>query len=108
MKYFYTKFIFYDTILEELDKMDLSEDEKNHLAGLVDSQLHHAILDEILSNLKEEDKELFIRYLEQGDNDKIIQFLNERIDGVEDKIKKVSDELVKEIHRDIKEAKGVK
>lgn len=86
--------------------MDLSDDERIHLASLVDSTLHQAILDEILSNLSEADKKLFIHELKKDpESEKILEFLNEKIDNVEEKITKVADELVIEMHKDIKEAR---
>lgn len=104
MKQWYTHLVEIETIIIELDKMDLSKEDKLHLAHLVDSSLHHTILDAVLSQLKEEDKRIFITHLNENDHDKIWQFLNKKVDGVEDKIKKVTEELKKELHEDIKEA----
>lgn len=106
MTIFYQKLIVLEPILEELHGMDLSDEERGHLASLVDSSLHHAILDEILSNLNEKDKKMFLRRLhENPEDEELLVFLNERIEGIEEKIKKVSEQLVKEMHEDVKEAK---
>lgn len=106
MAHFYTKFISVESIVEELHNLDLSEEERMHLATLIDSSIHHAILDEVLSNLKADDKKLFLKLLAQEqEHEKIMEFLNERVDHIEDKIKKVADDLTKEMHKDIKEAK---
>lgn len=106
MAHFYTKFISIESLIAELHEMDLSEEERVHLAALIDSSIHHVILDEVLSNLKDEDKKLFLKLLaEEQEHDKIVNFLNERVDNIEGKIKKVADDLVKEMHEDIKEAK---
>jgi len=89
--------------------MDLSDDEKLQLAGLVDSSLHQAILDEVLSNLSDSDKRQFLVYLHtNADEDKILEFLGSRIEGIEERIKKVSDQLVQKIHQDIEESKRVR
>src|SRR3989344_1096933 len=85
MKFFYTKLVNIETLISNLDELDLSAGEKAHLANLVDSSLHSAILDEILSNLSPEDKKLFLEKLEtEKDHDKILEFLNEKIDNVAD------------------------
>ena len=105
MKYFYSQLIEIESIIVELDKMDLSDDQKIHLTNLIDSSLHHTILDAILSELREEDKRLFLMHVHEDDHDKIWQFLKGRVDNIEDKIKKAADGLVNQLHEDIKEAK---
>ena len=103
---FYQKYIVIESLIEELDSMDLSDDERNHLSKLVDSSLHHTILDEILFNLSPEDKRVFLAKMsEDPEDEKLMEFLNEKIDNIEDKIRKVSEDLIKEMHKDIKEAK---
>lgn len=106
---FYSHLIEIETIISELDKMDLSNEEKLHLANLLDSSLHHTILDAILSQLQDQDKRVFMQHVTEGNNEKIWQFLNNKIEGVEDKIKKAAECLKAELHKDLKETKkGVK
>lgn len=104
MKYFYSHLIEIDSIISSLDEMDLTDEEKLHLAKLLDSSLHHTILDAILSQLSDSDKRAFMQHVSGGDHDGIWKFLNEKIDGVEDKIKKAAEDLKNELHEDIKEA----
>ncbi len=106
MKQWYTHVIEIQSIIIELDKMDLSEREKLHLAGLVDSSLHHTILDAVFSELKDEDKRAFTIYLKEDNHDKIWEFLNKKVLGVEDKIKKAADDLKDKLHEDLKEARS--
>lgn len=103
-QYFYSHLIEIETINEQLDKMNLSDEEKLHLATLLDSSLHHTILDAIFSELSDEDKKVFIQHLSSEDQEKIWRFLGEKVDGVEDKIKKAAEDIKKEIHKDIREA----
>ena len=105
MTFFYTHLIEIESVMEELDKMDLSKEEKMHLSKLLDSSLHHTILDAIFSQLNEEDKKVFASHLKENKQDKIWKFLNEKIDNVEDKIKLAAKDLKKELHKDLKEAK---
>lgn len=104
MKQFYSHLIEIESIIVSLDKMDLSGEEKLHLTHLVDSSLHHTILDAILSELPDEDKVVFINHLKADDHDKIWKFLNEKVSGVEDKIKRTANELKSQLHKDIEEA----
>lgn len=103
--FFYSHLIEIESIIVELDQMDLSDEEKLHLTQLIDSSLHHAILDAVFSELSNEDKRVFINHLNEGDHERIWSFLQGRIEKVEDKIKKVADDLKKELHEDLKEAK---
>lgn len=108
MKYFYSHLIEVESVISELDKMELSDEERIHLAALLDSSLHHTILDAILSELSDQEKRVFMQHIIEGNHDKIWKFLNEKIDGVEDKIKKVAEDLKSELHKDLKKAKGAK
>lgn len=108
MKHFYSHLIEMESIIIELDKMDLSKEEKIHLAHLVEANLQHTILDAILSQLKDHDKRAFMVHLNEGRHDKIWKFLNDKIDSVEDRIKKVAKDLKIELHKDLKEARSLK
>lgn len=108
MKYFYSHLVEIQSINQSLDELDLSHEEKLHLAQLIDSSLHHTILDSILSELSNSDKRAFVQHISQNNHGKIWQFLNEKADGIENKIKKVADELKVELHKDLKEAKKLK
>lgn len=109
MVYFYSSYIKLEPILEKLHEMEFSDEERFHLASLLDSMLHHAIIDEVLSNLSSEDKRVFLKYLHDNPEDvNILTFLQSKIENIEDRISKVSDELMVKLYKDIEEAKGVK
>lgn len=105
MKHFYEHLIEIESITFELDKLDLDEQQKIHLASLVDSSLHHAILDAILSELSDQDKRVFLKHLSENDHLKIWKFLNAKVENIEDKIKSAAKDLKEELHKDIKESK---
>lgn len=105
MAFFYTHLIEIELVAVELDKLDLTEEEKSHLAHLVDSSLHHTVIDAVLSELNQQDKKAFLQHLHQNDHSKVWEFLNQKVDKVEDKIKKAADDLTYELHKDLKEAK---
>lgn len=108
MTYFYSNLITLESVLEELNSLDLSGEQKTHLATLLDSSLHHTILDAILSELGDHDKQVFLKSLNENDHVKIWGFLNEKVENIEDKIKKAADELTSELHKDLKKAKQTK
>lgn len=101
---FYTHLVEIESIIVELDKMGLDTEQKLHLAKLLDSSLHHVILDAIFSELKESDKKAFVSHLQDGKHERIWKFLNEKVDHVEDKIKKAAQDLKLKFHKDLKEA----
>lgn len=105
MKKWYTHLIEIESVTEELDKLDLSAEEKLYLAHLVDSNLHHTILNAVLSELSAKDKEIFLNHLSRENHDQIWQFLNEKVHNIEEKIKQAAEQLKKELKKDLKEAK---
>lgn len=102
-KQFYSHIIETESVVVRLDEMELKDDEKEHLQSLMESSLHHTILDAILTELSTSDKKLFLSALAQDNHQAIWTFLKDKIDGIEGKIQKVADELKKELHEDIDE-----
>lgn len=102
--FFYSHLIEIESIIVELDKLDLSSEQKVHLTSLIDSSLHHTILDAILSELSASDKRVFLNHLKGKEHSKIWQFLNGRVDNVEEIIKKAAEQLKLQLHKDLKEA----
>ena len=106
--HFYSHLISFEEVLIELDTLNLSSDERHHLGQLIDSNLHHTVLDAILAELSDEDKEIFLRLLNSDKHDKIWEHLNGKVDSIEEKIKKAASEVTLQMHKDIKEAKRLK
>jgi len=104
-KYFYTHIIDTSILSLELGEMDLAPKERMHLISLIDSNIHHEILDLILSELSGVDKTTFLGHLASEDHEKTWKFLRGKIDNIEEKIKKTAECLKKELHKDIKEIK---
>lgn len=107
-KHFYSHLIEIESVIIEMDKLDLTLEQKHHLAHLVDSSIHSKILDTVLSELKEEDKKYFLNYLKKEEHIKIWELLNEKADKIEDKIKTAIDTLKMEIKKDINRARKEK
>lgn len=104
-KHFYSKVVETSSISLAIAEMDMSNDERKHLISLVEENLHHAILDAVLSELSDKDKQEFIELFAEGEDEKVWKLLKERVDNIEDKIKKTADELKKELHKDIEDSK---
>ena len=107
-KYFYSHIIDTSILSLELGDMDLDSKERLHLISLIDSNIHHEILDLILSELNPSDKKTFLSHLACENHDKVWKFLNEKIKDVKGKIKKIAEDLKNELHKDIKEVKAKK
>lgn len=108
MSVFYSHLIEIESVLLELDKMELSPEEKKHLASLIDSSLRNAILDAVLSKLSDSDKRAFLIKLNSGEDKEIWEFLNQKLDKIEDTIKDVAKKLKEELHQDIREAHSLR
>lgn len=106
-KHFYSHIVETDTVLYELHRMEFSEEEKSHLISLVDTSLHHAVLDAILTELSEDDKRIFLTHVAHDEHGKIWNLLNEKVNGVEDKIQKAAEDLKKALYKDIKDAHNI-
>lgn len=107
-KFFYSHLIEVESLIVELDKLKLTREQKIHLSGLIDSSLYHTVLDAVLSKLSPTDKKVFLNYLREDDHSKIWEYLNEKVDNIEDKIKKAAHDLMTQLHQDLKEAKSGK
>lgn len=108
MAHFYHTVIEIESIIASLDELNLSDSEKKHLAELIDSSMHHTILDLVLSELKEGEKEAFLKTMHTEGHEKTWEFLNTRIESIEDKIKESAKKLREKIKDDIKESKRLR
>ncbi len=103
-KHFYTHVIETSSISLALAEMELTQEERKHLIDLAQENLHHAILDSVLSELSDKDKQEFLVLLAEDNQEKIWKLLTERVDHIEDKIKKTAEDLKKELHKDIEDS----
>lgn len=106
MAYFYSHLVEIDSITLALDEMNLSDTQKKHLASLIDSTIHHEVLDIIFSKLSLKDKEMLMHKIKKNPEDKeIMKILNEKVDNIESDIKEAVIKLKMQLHEDIKEAR---
>lgn len=107
-KHFYSHLVKLESITIKLDEVDLSDKEKEHLISIIHSSLHSSIIDIVLSELSEEDKKNFLTRLAKDDHVKIWEFLESRVEDIEEKIKKTASDLVLKFHKDIDQVKEEK
>lgn len=108
MKNFYSHIVEIESLTVELDALDLSPEQKKELAELLDSSLHHTILNAIFSELPDQDKRVLLEHLVDEDHEKIWEHLNSKVDNIEEKIKSAADSLKQKLREDIREAKRLK
>lgn len=103
-KHFYSHIVETTELSLSLGEMNLSQEERVHLISLIESSLHHVVLDAILSELSEKDKRIFLSHLNSNNHDKIWEHLNKTVAGIEDKIRNAADKLKKDMKKDIEDA----
>lgn len=102
--HFYHHIVVVDSIHVGLDSLDLDPHEKEELLMLAENNLHHAILDTILSELNEGDKKVFLALVLGNDHNEIWKMLSFKVHGAEEKIKETATKFLKKLHEDIDEA----
>lgn len=102
-KHFYSHIVDMTSITLELGNMDLTREERLHLLSLAQSNIHHAIINAVLSELSEKDKQKFIEHLNSENHGEIWKLLNLKVENVEEKIRKAAEDIKKELHKDLKE-----
>lgn len=104
-KYFYSHLIDLESLEKELSYLNLTKQEKKELLEIAHVTLHGTILDAILSELTEDDKRKFLTLVAHGEDEKIWEHLNTKVEKVEEKIKTASEQIKKELKEDIKKIK---
>ena len=104
-KHFYSHLIEVDSFATTLGELDLSETQRSELVSLAEENMHHTVLDLILSELSEKDKQTFLAHLAEEKHDAIWHLLKQKVADIETKIQKTADDLKKKLHDDIKSIK---
>jgi hypothetical protein len=103
-KYFYSHIVEIKSVEEALAALELDAQERDELIVIVESSIHHIVIDLVLTELPHEDKRLFLKHLNDDEHENIWRFLSMRIERLEDRIKEAVNSYKKELHEDIKEA----
>lgn len=100
--YFYSHLIEETVIFAPLDKLDLSQTEREELTVIITGNIHHLVLDLVLSELSKEDGKLFLKHVVYKEHDLAWQLLPSKIAGVEEKIRHVILQHVLEVRHEVK------
>ena len=100
-KNFYSHLVNIETVYFSLHALDMSEKEKQDLMAIVESSIHHIVIDTVLSELPEKDKEKFMAHLALDDDEAVWKLLRKNTKDIDKKIIKAVEELKKELHEDI-------
>lgn len=106
--HFYSHLINTESLVIELDRMGFTKTQREHLIALIDSNLHHTVLELVLSELSEEDKKTFLAHVAKEEHDRVWELLNKKVDKIEEKIIRAGEDLKDVLHKDIKETKDRK
>lgn len=104
-KLFYNHLVTIDSLVTELDLLELSEDEKNHLIEIAATSIHYSVLDISLSELNSEDQNTFMAHINAGEHEEAWQFLKEKAGDIDQKIIEKAEELKNQFRKDIDELK---
>ena len=107
-KHFYSHIIHIDTIHKSLDDLGIPQEEKDELIILVESSVHHVVLDIVLSHLKDDHKKKLIEHVTAEEREKAWELVTSVMHNAEAKIKLAVDKLIDKLHEDIAEVKNKK
>lgn len=105
INYFYSHLISFESLETDLDTLNLTKQEKQQLMDIAHTHTHQQIIESILSQLSEEDKKKFLELLAYGEDEKIWQHLNKKVEKIERLITDASKSIEKELREDIKKIK---
>lgn len=107
-KHFYSHIIHIESVFITLDLMDMKSHEREELMMLVESSVHHMVLDTVLSKLSDADKKEFLSHLAADRHDDIWVLLKSKTKNIETHILKAVEKLKKDLHKDIVRVKRKK
>ena len=100
-KNFYSHLVNIEAVYFSLHALDMNEKEKQDLMAIVESSVHHLVIDTVLSELPEKDKEKFMTHLVANDDAAVWKLLRKNTKDIDKKIVKAVEELKKELRQDI-------
>lgn len=103
IKHFYSYHIEIESVILEINSLPIKDNEKKHLIELAESQIHHGVLDSILSELSPEDKKTFLSHMNSKNHEKTWKFLSSVLKNAEEIIEDAASKVKKELHRDLQE-----
>ena len=84
-----------------LQSVEMTDDERTHLVVIIESTLHHRIIDIVLENMPDPHKDTFLDHVASEDHEAVWRLLNEHVEKSEETIKEVIHLLEKELEEDL-------
>ncbi len=106
--HFYAHIYDPEDIRNQLEVLDINDHEKEHLTIIIQSTLHHAVIDIILEELHDDHKHVFMKHITDENHDDTWSFIEENIDDPETKIRSAIEGVTNELLEDIKAVQEVK
>lgn len=103
MLVFYERFIEIKPLEDEIEVLEITTKEKEHLYFLVAEILHQHTLEIILTRLPEDDRKTFLQVVSGGQEINLADLLKEKASDYEnvlkEKLTKVRDEIIEEVRK---------
>lgn len=107
-RHFYSHLIEIDSLYISLHLLDMKKEEREELVVIVESSVHHVVLDTVLSELSESDKKTFLSHVAAEKHDNIWNLLQTKTKNIDKKILRAIEKLKKDLHKDIVKVKSKK
>ncbi|MFH1749996.1 MAG: hypothetical protein ABH837_03870 [bacterium] len=102
-KTFFSHLLDTDQLIMMVERLLEIEEEKLEILDMIDSTLHHRVIDKVLDELDDRHHELFMtEYSRDPGNEELLYFLKKHIPDIEDKIQLESKATQSSLFEDIK------
>jgi len=105
-KHFYSHIIETSTLTLEIAELNIDSNQRVHLLSLAEANIHSVVVANVLNNLSDEDKKVFLKNVALEDHDQTWQHLTSKIKNVEDLVRSTAVKTIEDLLKDIKEVKG--
>lgn len=99
--FFYDHLIEPQRIAEHVERLNMTNDERDHFITIVRSTIHHDIMDEVLSRLPHEHKDPFLDHVALDKHDEALQLLSQHIADLEELVHQIADVHLVQLRQDV-------
>lgn len=107
-KHFYSHLVESTHLTLEIANLEVDNNQRVHLLSLVEANIHTTVVSTVLSNLKPEDKKIFLKNLSEENHEKTWQHISSRLTNAKDLIEKAINDVTKELLEDVKGVRKLK
>jgi len=84
--------------------LDMTDEQRNRIALIIQSTMHHVVVDVLLEEMHDDYKHIFLGHIANDDHEKVWDLLNQEVEKPEEKIIEAIRQLKDELILDIQEA----